>query len=121
MLREAVLSLKAHCVGSREISWEYATSLAETALATTDERHFKTTSDSELKVVADRLSKTIEKDRAAPYNGWIEWKGGECPGDFLMYTITRSGRVSDHSAESKDKDWSHGGRPTDIIAYHIVT
>lgn len=60
--------------------------------------------------------------------GWIEWKGGECPVDPSSKIDTKhrgceSGGISlaGHWTGGKYDYWKHEGKPkTNIIAYRIV-
>lgn len=53
-------------------------------------------------------------------DGWIEWKGGECPvGAFDVIEVRYRDYFNEvnHIGESRVYDWVHHGSHTDIIAY----
>lgn len=52
-------------------------------------------------------------------DGWIEWKGGECPVDVdaLVCCKLRSGKVSITAYHAGLLSWRHNGNAADIIAY----
>ena len=52
-------------------------------------------------------------------DGWIEWKGGECPVDVdaLVCCKWRSGKVSISAYHAGLLSWRHNGNAADIIAY----
>jgi len=56
-------------------------------------------------------------------DGWIEWKGGECPlsGETKFTIKFRSGQVYiDSSGSPEWWDWSHTDSYGDIVAYRIL-
>ena len=58
-------------------------------------------------------------------DGWIEWKGGECPVGFDVLVDFRRACDTESpmrpvSVEAGDLRWVHKGHPTDIIAYRVV-
>ncbi len=60
-------------------------------------------------------------------DGWIEWKGGDCPVDpeVLVLTLHRQlGQYGPHKARhwgtDETSNWHDDGHPADIIAYRIV-
>lgn len=72
----------------------------------------------------------VEAGGRIEVDGWIEWKGGECPvpGDTIIEAKTRDGRVLLPMSATK-RDWEHGRFSSsrfsssmggDIIAYRIV-
>lgn len=55
-------------------------------------------------------------------DGWIEWKGGECPvGAFDVIEVRYRDYFNEvnHIGESRVYDWIHNGSQTDIIAYRL--
>lgn len=54
-------------------------------------------------------------------DGWIEWKGGECPvgGDVMVCCKLRSGKVSITAYHAGILSWRHNGNAVDIIAYRL--
>ncbi|MBO15574.1 MAG: hypothetical protein CME87_08830 [Herbaspirillum sp.] len=55
-------------------------------------------------------------------DGWIEWKGGECPVPDSTIVKVRF-RSNDESARPCRADWhawDHVGARSDIIAYRVV-
>lgn len=54
-------------------------------------------------------------------DGWIEWKGGECPVDVdaLVCCKLRSGKVSITAYHAGILSWRHNGNAADIIAYRL--
>lgn len=55
-------------------------------------------------------------------DGWIEWKGGECPvGAFDVIEVRFRDYFNEvnHAGESRVYDWVHHGSRTDIIAYRL--
>lgn len=57
-------------------------------------------------------------------DGWIPWKGGECPVDekVLVEVKLRSGSawIDQEAQMGADWLWDHYGGPDDIIAYRLV-
>lgn len=54
-------------------------------------------------------------------DGWIEWKGGECPvedGALIDYKM-RNGREVTYGLAAGGRDWGNIGFGSDIIAYRI--
>lgn len=57
-------------------------------------------------------------------DGWIEWRGGECPipdaevGEYE--TRSRRGVVSPGEQPAREDVWTHGGRDCDIVAYRLL-
>lgn len=64
-------------------------------------------------------SKLVEDELVA--DGWIEWKGGECPvpQGTLVDIKLRDGRTV-YDGNCGGFRWSHTGMTGDIIAYRIV-
>lgn len=54
-------------------------------------------------------------------DGWIEWRGGECPVDVdtLVCCKLRSGKVSITAYHAGILSWRHNGNAADIIAYRL--
>lgn len=54
-------------------------------------------------------------------DGWIEWKGGECPVDVdaLVCCKWRSGNVSITAYHAGLLSWRHNGNAADIISYRL--
>lgn len=54
-------------------------------------------------------------------DGWVEWKGGECPieddGDTIEYKMKINDEI--YKDRAFDLEWSHEGEDTDIIAYRL--
>ena len=63
----------------------------------------------------------IVADAVRDADGWIEWKGGECPVDVdaLVCCKLRSGRVSITPYHAGILSWRHNGNAADIIAYRL--
>lgn len=60
---------------------------------------------------------------AQPDDGWIEWKGGECPvePDAVVEVRMRDGRTATFDDGTVDEFWwGNDGCSVDIIAYRIV-
>ena len=59
-----------------------------------------------------------------PDDGWIPWKGGECPIDKESTPSVRFRDGAVHVGHApwpaKYYDWSHTGDPGDIVAYQVV-
>jgi len=56
-------------------------------------------------------------------DGWIEWKGGDCPVEEGTPVEVRfqNGKPSNGSCAAEEWDWSHGDASGfDIIAYRVV-
>lgn len=56
-------------------------------------------------------------EREAPADGWIEWKGGECPSLDRVDVRLRDGKTG--FAAGFALDWSVTDGPGDIIAYRV--
>lgn len=57
---------------------------------------------------------------AAKNDGWIEWRGGECPvnpSEMVDVIFGRGGRMSTNIADCWR--WNHSGTDSDIIAYRL--
>lgn len=69
----------------------------------------------------DQIVAEIVADTAQDADGWIEWKGGECPVDVdaLVCGKLRSGRVSITPYHAGILSWRHDGNAADIIAYRL--
>ncbi len=54
-------------------------------------------------------------------DGWIEWKGGECPVDVdaLVCCKWRSGKASITAYRAGSLSWRHNGNAADVIAYRL--
>lgn len=54
-------------------------------------------------------------------DGWIEWRGGECPvdGETPVWVKYRNEQV-DTKSKAHSYRWFHDGDAFDIIAYRIV-
>ena len=54
-------------------------------------------------------------------DGWIEWKGGECPVDVdaLVCCKWRSGKASITAHRAGSLSWRHNGNAADVIAYRL--
>ncbi len=65
----------------------------------------------------DAMEKTAES-----YDGWIEWKGGECPvhEGCVVQVKLRDGYLSSTTFEACEYSWSHNDDSSDIIAYRVV-
>ena len=63
----------------------------------------------------------IVSDAAQDADGWIEWKGGECPVDVdaLVCCKLRSGKVSITAYHAGILSWRNNGNAADIIAYRL--
>ena len=63
----------------------------------------------------------IVADAVRDADGWIEWKGGECPVDVdaLVCCKLRSGKVSITAYHAGLLSWRHNGNAADIIAYRL--
>jgi len=77
---------------------------------------------------AQRIARAVlsESKEQTTADGWIEWKGGECPvaGNVLVERKYRGNPGVRHTAdEATCFDWSHDPRmsDSDIIAYRVVT
>jgi hypothetical protein len=56
-------------------------------------------------------------------DGWIEWKGGECPVDpdvMVEIKMDNDARVYSLLAKALRWKWAHGGNINDIIKYRVV-
>jgi hypothetical protein len=55
-------------------------------------------------------------------DGWIEWKGGECPvnPDDMVNCVLRSGSCIERAPYAGALWWSHNGDGGDIIKYRVV-
>ena len=53
-------------------------------------------------------------------DGWIEWKGGECPvdGGVMVETIWSDGDIISNRA--RKLGWHHSQREVNIISYRVV-
>ena len=76
------------------------------------------------KLVADRLEAKPEPQTAPSNDGWIEWKGGECPvpkGVFVDVYHKDGGRYSNQPAGMSgfSENWDHRNCDGDIIAYRL--
>lgn len=58
-------------------------------------------------------------DDAKPYaDGWIEWKGGECPvPDGTLVDLKYRNGEEEYELSTKDIDWLHDQHPYDAVAY----
>ena len=67
----------------------------------------------------DQIVAEIVADAVRDADGWIEWKGGECPVDVdaLVCCKLRSGKVSITAYHAGILSWRHDGNAADIIAY----
>ena len=56
----------------------------------------------------------------APDDGWIEWKGGECPvdSDVMVEYVCRDGTTDKY--HSQNLRWTWVGNGGDIIKYRVV-
>ena len=67
---------------------------------------------------------TLPVAPSALADGWIEWKGGECPIPARkagQYEAKDSeGRLWGSCIEASFLDWSHTNAPGDIIAYRVI-
>lgn len=63
----------------------------------------------------------IVADAVLDADGWIEWKGGECPVDVdaLVCCKLRSGKVSITAYHAGILSWRNNGNAADIIAYRL--
>jgi hypothetical protein len=61
-----------------------------------------------------RLSGTGDAD------GWIEWKGGECPVDRNSIVSIKMRGCGRSAGSAFTLDWFHRGRDGDIIAYRLA-
>ena len=54
-------------------------------------------------------------------DGWIEWKGGECPvdADKTVYVNYRDGGKTPKAVKAGSQRWDHSGLGGDIIAYRL--
>lgn len=50
-------------------------------------------------------------------DGWIEWKGGECPVGGDVCVKFRDGTIQDAGMSAYGFYWKHGGNISDIVAY----
>lgn len=67
-------------------------------------------------VAAYRLVSKPEND------GWIPWSGGECPVDGgLLIEVKYRGYAEIEINRGKEFRWNHADKPSDIIAYKIIT
>lgn len=85
------------------------------------------------KLVADRLESKTEPNAAPSNDGWIEWKGGECPvpKGTLVDIKTQDGEISTllHAGEASWRNgsigskcavyWGLGNGTATIIAYRL--
>lgn len=65
----------------------------------------------------------LDAESAQPDDGWIEWKGGECPvePDAVVEVRMRDGRTATFDDGTVDEFWwGNDGCSVDIIAYRIV-
>jgi hypothetical protein len=63
--------------------------------------------------------------REAEADGWIEWRGGECPvpnGTIVDVRMRREDEYGDTFTNEPcdDWDWSHANGDSDIVAYRVV-
>ena len=67
----------------------------------------------------DQIVAEIVADAVRDADGWIEWKGGECPVDVdaLVCCKLRSGKVSITAYHAGILSWRHDGNGADVIAY----
>lgn len=72
------------------------------------------------------LKEPVSAENAQAGDGWIEWKGGDCPVDSEVNIEVRySGACSyphwiPQGSKAKEFTWSHGWGLSDITAYRIV-
>ena len=52
-------------------------------------------------------------------DGWIEWKGGECPVDGDVNVKFWSGTIKENPISARELYWEHDGDISDIIAYRL--
>jgi len=55
-------------------------------------------------------------------DGWIEWKGGECPvGQFIIVEVRYRDYFNgvNHIGDARVYDWNYHGSHTDIVAYRL--
>ena len=54
-------------------------------------------------------------------DGWIEWRGGECPvpAETLVWIKFRDGSVTNYISKAEGWEWEHHGSVGDIIAYKV--
>lgn len=75
--------------------------------------------------MAEAVIRALERSQPAPLadaDGWIEWKGGECPvpSETLVKIKYRDGHVT-HTGQASGWVWTHDFGDCDIIAYRIAT
>lgn len=73
-----------------------------------------------VRLAADRLDPPYAEAEAE--EGWIEWKGGECPvqKDRRVDIVTRAGEHVIPGCIAKYLRWGHVGDIGDIIHYRVV-
>lgn len=59
-------------------------------------------------------------DKPAESDGWIEWKGGECPVNQLQKVDVKLKCGELHMAAAYRFEWDCRDSDTDIIAYRVV-
>ena len=73
-----------------------------------------------------KMRKAIIKAEAAlddlqPFaDGWIPWKGGDCPVGSEVVTQVKGKGGDVDTDKAHFYDWWHTGGPCDIIAYRVV-
>lgn len=69
------------------------------------------------------LDEIIPQTAKQPENdGWIPWSGGECPVNNLLRVQVQYREIDfGDTANAGSFRWNHVGKPSDIIAYKIVT
>lgn len=69
----------------------------------------------------DQIVAEIVADAVRDADGWIEWKGGECPVDVdaLVCCKWRSWKVMIAAYRAGNLSWRHNGNAADIIAYRL--
>ena len=58
---------------------------------------------------------------AAYADGWIEWKGGECPvaGGLTVYVNYRDGGKTPKAVKAESQRWNHSGLRGDIMSFSL--
>ncbi len=69
---------------------------------------------------AYRIALRVLEQQEKGDDGWIEWKGGECPVDIGVLVEFEMRDGDKNTALSTILDWSHELRSDDIIAYRVI-
>lgn len=75
---------------------------------------------------ADAIAKRFAREAAEPAkpvaDGWIEWRGGECPvpAGVQLDVRLRFGNAFSAIRRAPALRWTHEGNPGDIVAYRLI-